>query len=138
MKQVFYPYDVWEGFLNGMYEPCKEGRAERVLIARELLSNPMRLQESMEAVTRKWKYETAHVLSDPTISHRAWLGQSACNLYGGCKEDETREAWGLLSEAQRKEANKVADIVDAQYRAMFDDDGIQLSLFGGEADEKTA
>ena len=115
MKQVFHPYQVWEGYLNGMYEPCKEGRYKRVKIAEWLLSNPDKLRENMQRVTDEWPLETEHVLSDASISHRAWLGQSACNIYGGVKEDETREAWCRLTERQRKEANKVADEVDKRW-----------------------
>lgn len=116
MKQIFHPYQTWEGFKSGMYEPCKDGRDERVRKAQFLLSNPDKLRENMQRVTDEWTHETEHVLSDMSINHRAWLGQSACNIYGGIREDETREAWGYLSEQQRKEANKVADQVDRRWR----------------------
>lgn len=129
MKQIFHPYSVWEGFLNGMYEPCKEGRKERVFIAAGLLANPDELKEAMIRVTKEWVNETEHVLTDATVSHRAWLGQSACNIYADCKEDETREAWGLLTEQQRKAANMVADFVDAQWRERFTKRLVQQSLF---------
>ena len=129
MKQVFHPYQVWEGYLNGMYEPCKEGRNERIETAKQLLTNTEKLRESMTKVTNEWVNETEQVLSDLSINHRAWLGQSACNIYGGCKEDETREAWGLITENQRKAANKVADTVDIQWRERFMKKAKQHSLF---------
>ena len=129
MKQIFHPYSVWEGYLNGMYEPCREGRDERVKIAETLLATPELLRENMFKVTHDWINETEQVLSDMSISHRAWLGQSACNIYAGCKEDETREAWGSLTEQQRKAANMVADFVDAQWRERFTEKSIQRSLF---------
>lgn len=130
MKQVFHPYQVWEGYLNGMYEPCKEGREKRVKVARWLLANPISLRESMQRVTKEWTHETEHVLSDPAISHRAWLGQSACNIYCGAREDETREAWGLLTDQERRAANQQADEVDRQWRELVDGTKRpQLSLF---------
>lgn len=116
MKQIFHPYDVWEGYLNGMYDQCKEGREDRVKVAVWLLGNTEELRASMERVTDEWVKESEHVLSDLSINHRAWLGQSACNIYGGVKEDETREAWSRLTERQRKEANAVADSVDKRWR----------------------
>lgn len=113
-----------------MYEPCKEGREKRVKVARWLLSNPISLRESMQRVTKEWTHETEHVLSDPAISHRAWLGQSACNIYCGAREDETREAWGLLTDHERREANRQADEVDKQWRELKDGTKQhQLSLF---------
>jgi hypothetical protein len=112
MKQVFHPYQQWEGFKSGMYEPCKLGRADRVMTAKQLLTNPEALKREMTRVTIEWPIETEHVLTDASISHRAWLGQSACNIYADVKEDETREAWGYLTEKQRREANRVADAVD--------------------------
>lgn len=131
MKQVFYPYQVWEGYKSGMYEPRKEGRADRVMAAKYLLSNPEELQEFMTLVTVERPKETAHVLSDPSISHRAWLGQSACNVYADVREDETREAWGYLTNKQRTDANAVADIVDRKWRNRYEygEKDMQLSLF---------
>lgn len=38
----------------------------------------------------------------------AWLGQCACCLYGGIKQDETKKAWHLLSEEQQQKANEIA------------------------------
>lgn len=116
MKQIFHPYQDWEGYKSGMYEPCKLGRADRVTSAKLLLSNPEKLYESMTRVTFEWPKETEHVLSDPAISHHAWLGQSACNISEGVREDETREAWGYLTSSQRRAANKVADRVDREWR----------------------
>lgn len=115
MKQVFHPYDEWEGFRAGMYDPCKTGRTDRVMTAKQLLSNPEKLKQYMELVTVEWPNETEHVLTDQSISHRAWLGQSACNLYGNIREDETREAWGYLTNKQRLDANRVADMVDRKW-----------------------
>lgn len=116
MKQVYHPYQTWEGYKNGMYEPCKPGRADRVMTAKNLLASPKKLQEYMALVTVEWPNETEQVLTDMSVSHRAWLGQSACNLYAGVREDETREAWGYLSNTQRAAANKAADTIDKRWR----------------------
>lgn len=129
MRQVFHPYHTWEGYKNGMYSPCKEGREKRVQAAKKLLTNLESLQKSMTAVTEKWPNETEQILSDPSISHRAWLGQSACNISVGAREDETREAWGYLTEKQRREANRVADTVDKLWQRSHDvEEQSQLSF----------
>lgn len=129
MRQVYHPYNTWEGFKSGMYEPCKEGREARVRAAQYLLTDLDALRENMTRVTVEWVNETEHVLSDQSISHRAWLGQSACNIYKGVREDETREAWGKLTEKQRRDANRVADVVDKQWQNKHGgDENTQLSF----------
>ena len=136
MRQIFHPYNTWEGYKSGMYEPRKDGRDDRVMTAKQLLSNPEKLKREMTRVTVEWPIESEHVLSDPSISHRAWLGQSACNIYADIKEDETREAWGYLTNKQRRDANKVADIVDRRWRERYEDENgkRQLALFDESED----
>ena len=87
-----------------------------------------RLSGAPRRVTIEWPIETEHVLTDASISHRAWLGQSACNIYADVKEDETREAWGYLTEKQRREANRVADAVDDLWRKRYSGGNRQMTF----------
>lgn len=128
MKQVFYHYTQWEDFQNGMYDEQKEGRTQRVQLAVCLLSNPKELYQNMKRVTNEWKYATEQVLTDMSINHQAFLGQAACNIWKDIKEDETREAWGLLTNEQRRKANAVADRVDDEWRRKYTEH-YQPSLF---------
>lgn len=111
MKQKWYHYTLWEDFKSGMYNEIKEGRQERVKKAVFLLSTPDLLFEYMSRIATEWKYACEQTFTNPSINYQAFLGQTACNLYGDVKEDETREAWGLLTPEQRYKANKVADKV---------------------------
>lgn len=129
MRQKYHPYQIWEGYLNGMYEPCKEGRDERVKAAASFLTDYNALFDAMCRVTDEWSNETEHVLSDMSINHRAWLGQSACNISLGIKEDETREAWGLLNEEQRRLANRCADRADSRWRCMMENGMVEQMSF---------
>ena len=115
MKQKFYHYTMWEDFQNGMYDEVKEGRQERVKQAVELLKDTDLLYVQMSRVTKEWKYATEQNFTNASINHQAFLGQTACNIYAGIKEDETREAWGLLTNEQRYKANKVADRVFTEW-----------------------
>lgn len=115
MKQVYYPYTMWEDFQNGMYDEVKEGRKERVKKAIEILSDTELLYNCMKRVTKEWKYATEQELTNLSINHQAFLGQAACNIHAGIKEDETREAWGYLTKEQRYAANKIADKVDQEW-----------------------
>lgn len=132
MKQKFYHYTMWEDYQHGMYDEVKEGRKERVQKAAYLLSNPELLFEYMTRVANEWKYAAEQTFTNPSINHQAFLGQTACNLYAGIKEDETREAWGQITNEQRYEANKVADKVyenwvkqheraEGEYQMTFED-----------------
>ena len=134
MKQVWYHYTLWEDFQNGMYNEQKEGRKERVQMAIYLLQSPTMLYVYMKRVTEEWKHATEQTLTNPSINHQAWLGQCACNLFGGVKEDETREAWGHLTNMERYEANKVADKVDEEWVRQYTKchDSYQLSIFDEE------
>lgn len=131
MKQVWYHYTTWEDFQNGMYNEVKEGRKQRVLQAAKILSNTELLYVYMKRVTQEWKYATEQNLTNMSINHQAFLGQAACNIGAGIKEDETREAWGLLTNEQRYAANKVADQVDLEWQNEYlkDKIGYQFSLF---------
>ena len=131
MKQVFYHYTLREDFQNGMYNEIKDGRQERVLQAAKILSDTDLLYVCMKRVTAEWKIATEIELTNPNVNHQAFLGQSACAIYAGIKEDETREAWGLLTDDQRRKANKVADRVDMEWATeyMKDKDGYQFTFF---------
>ena len=131
MKQKYYPYTMWEDFQHGMYDEVKEGRKQRVLKAAKLLSDPDRLYEYMTRVANEWKYATEQTFTNPSINHQAFLGQSACNLYAGIKEDETREAWGLLTNEQRYKANSIADKVYENWVKRYErenNDSYQITL----------
>lgn len=131
MKQIYYHYTKWEDFQNGMYNEIKEGRKERIQKAIYLLTNLDLLYEQMKKVTKEWKFATEQNLTNNSINHQAFLGQTACNIWGKIKEDETREAWGYLTNEQRYKANKVADKVYLEWERDFlkDKPNFQLSIF---------
>lgn len=119
IKQVFYHYTLWEDYQNRMYDEIKEGRKERINEAINLLSNEKLLYQQMKRVTNEWKIATEQNFTNNQINHQAFLGQCACNIYKGVKEDETREAWGLLTNEQRIKANKIADIVYCEWQEQY-------------------
>lgn len=112
MERIFHHYNKWEDFHAGMYAESKEGRKERVKLAASILGTPTLCKIAMEMVVSRWRVATEYNLSNAEINRKAWLGQAACSCYAGIHEDETREAWGIMTEAQRIEANRIAaDII---------------------------
>ena len=134
MNRIFHHYSLWEDYHAGMYDESKDGRAERVLEAVHILGTPDICKQAMEKVIAEWTIATEYNLSNAEINRKAWLGQAACSCYAGIHEDETREAWGIMTEAQRIEANRIAARIikiwvsqkeqsEAQQYLLFDDWG---------------
>lgn len=118
IEQRFYRYELWEDYQSGMYNsPClssidtKATSEERIEKAIECLSDEKICREYMEKVVSEWKIATEQVLTNPESNGRAWLGQCACFMYGGCHDEETRKAWVMLKSSVQKAANKIADQV---------------------------
>ena len=111
MERIFHHYSLWEDFHAGMYDENKAGRNERVHKAAYILGTPEICRAAMEKVISEWKISTEYNLSNAEINRKAWLGQAACSCYAGVHEDETREAWGLMTEPQRIEANRIAAVI---------------------------
>lgn len=109
MIPKFHHYTEWEDYQSGMYDELKEGRDSRIQMAIILLSNCMNLHHFMNEVTVRWKVSTEQTFTNTSFNRKAWLGQAACHLFAGVKEDETRAAWGFLTDEQRKKANATAD-----------------------------
>lgn len=113
MIRVYYPYYEWEDYKSGMYDELQDFRKERIQLAVNCLSNETVCTHFMNEVVKRWVKSTQHNLTNTGCNRKAWLGQCACNLYAGVKEDETREAWKLLTEEQQKKANNIAkNIID--------------------------
>ena len=135
MIQKYYHYTMWEDFKAHMYDEDKEGRDDRIGFAVECLQDPDMLGHYMRQVVNEWKYATEQNFTNRSVNHQAFLGQCACCMYAGCHEDETREAWGRLTNEERYRANRVADEVYAEWERKYEREhgDYQLSLFDKEA-----
>lgn len=138
IEQKFYRYELWEDFKSGMYNPpCTsridtgESTEDRIQKAIDCLSNPDICRKYMQKVVSEWQIATKEVLTNPESNGRAWLGQCACFMYGGCHDEETRKAWVLLSPAVQKTANSIADEVIYEWLAEYSKQcpNYQLSIF---------
>lgn len=128
-KRLFHPYQSWEDYQCGMYDELKEGRETRVILAMRLLASPSLCEHFMREVVKRWKNSSEQVLTNTSCNRRAWLGQAACCLYAGVREDETRQAWGLLKDEEQNKANEVADKVIADYERLRSDTKEDFNLF---------
>lgn len=108
MQRIYHRYETWEDYQNGMYDECKQGREERVKQAACILGTADICRKAMEKVISEWTIATEYNLTNAGVNRKAWLGQAACSCWAGVHEDETREAWGTMTDAQRIEANAIA------------------------------
>ena len=122
MKRIFHHYNKWEDFHHGMYNEDKTDRKTRVNKAASVLGTPSICEKAMRMVVEQWTIATEFNLSNAEINRRAWLGQAACSSYVGVHEDETREAWGLLTIEQRTTANAIATRIIREWLRTHDEE----------------
>lgn len=135
IEQAFFRYELWEDYQSGMYNPSsvttEKAGIERAI---ECLSDETICREYMKKVVSEWEIATAVVLTNPESNGRAWLGQCACFMYGGCLDEETRKAWVMLSATVQKKANKIAEQVIYEWLKEYSKrcPNYQLSIFDME------
>ena len=122
MKQIYFSYDKWEDYNAGMYYDDLDNITidEAINLSYNLLVDLDELKIYMLKVTRVWINSTLHNLTNSSMNHQAWLGQSACMLKNNVPERYTRMAWRELTEEQKYKANKVADRVKFEWVISYD------------------
>lgn len=72
------------------------------------MADTKRFQSAMYRVICEWPISCEHNLSDLSQNRLAWIGQAACAIEIKCPESAVREAWGRLTDNQRRDANESA------------------------------
>lgn len=120
MKRIYHPYNIWEDFLNGMYEiPSIDFDEELIKKGIEVLSNQELFFQVGLSILEEWKISSDVNLSNTGCNRKAWLGQAACNYKYKIPELITREVWSRLTDEQRNEANDTADRIIKIYEASY-------------------
>jgi hypothetical protein len=109
IQRVSLPYHQWEDYGVGMYALTHSPR--QVIDAQALLADPERLRIAMQTAVASWPNAALHQMSNPDQNRRAWLGWAACMINNLAPANATKVAWSNLSDAQRKAANNMAEIV---------------------------
>lgn len=100
------PWDEWEDYQSGMYEPA--ARPEIVQAAAALLADETAFYEAAREMLREWPVSARQNQQHMWSGRNAWLGQASCCYSVGATGAETRTAWGTLSNSQQSAANAVA------------------------------
>jgi ATP-dependent Zn protease len=120
MKQVFYRYELWEDYQNGMFHTKKEDTEIRQEQSKFLLTDLEKFYEIAKKVVDEWKISTLVNFTNPQTNKQAWLGQASCCYYCGSSEEETKKAWNTMTEEEQKNANDVADKVFEEWRVIYE------------------
>jgi len=105
MKQVYKPYWEWEDWVNGMWSRTDKDMLKEAI---EFTGDYLRYGKAMGEVIKAWPNTMINSLTNPSINKRAFLGHCACCYSFGCPEYITREAWGHLTDEQRRLADNEA------------------------------
>ncbi len=115
-NQFYAPYWNWEDFNAGMYNDCSENLFKKMVKnSVSVLSDSEFFLKSALKMIESWQVSARVNLTNVNANRRAWIGQATCCYLYGCNEKSTRKAWSILTEAQRSEANKIADKLISHY-----------------------
>jgi hypothetical protein len=105
---VKHPFWSWEDI--GMWRDITAMEQRQMIpAAAAFTGNAADYGAAMMRVLDEYPVACEHNLTEPAANHQAWIGHAAAYLAFGFPEYVTREAWGLLTQQQRDEANAMAD-----------------------------
>lgn len=120
MRRIYHPFWLWEDL--GMWRNVKSDERQAFLeIALKMTGDAFVYGEFMLKVIEAFPIACEHNLTDLGQNRRAWIGHAAVFLANQCPEDIVREAWGLLTQHQRDDANAVADKAIATWEAKYEE-----------------
>lgn len=127
MERIYHPYWLWEDYVNGFYENVS-GEQKKLCISKclEMFNDESLTIENMNFVVDNWKHSMEHNLTNNSMNHIAYIGQSACCNYFKIPNFITMECWSKLSVDVQQRANKNA--ISAIERWKENNKFIQLCL----------
>jgi len=106
IRQVFIPYHEWEDWLNGMWNKGDESQLQAAV---DFTGDWQRYGEAMGEVIIAWPRTIINSLTNVSINRRAFLGHCAVCFKLQIPESITRQAWGMLTDQQRFDADAIAE-----------------------------
>lgn len=105
IDQVYIPYWEWEDYHAGMWAKGDESLLQKAI---DFTGDHLKYGNAMKEVVNAWARTMLNSLTNPNINRRAFLGHCAVCYKLGIQESITRQAWKMLTDQQRYEADKVA------------------------------
>ena len=108
MRRIYHPFWTWEDI--GMWRDVSAKDCRAMLEPAIRFTGDARAYgAAMLRVLDECPLACEHNLTERSMNQQAWIGHAAAYLAHGFPEYLTREAWGLLTQQQRDEANAMAD-----------------------------
>ena len=107
-------WDDWEDYNEGMYER-RAIRESMVVLSVDLLSDPDQFLEVGAEMVRVWGNAARQNLVNISTGKQAWIGQASCCYAHGATAEETKAAWGRMSNWSQVGANRVADVIEGVF-----------------------
>lgn len=127
--RIYHPYYLWEDFKHGFYDnssgEVKQKHIEKVL---EMFNDKHLTTSYMNKVIDTWVYSCEHNLTNNSMNRIAYIGQAACCLYAQIPSTITMEAWSLLDDNIKEQANKIANEVLSKWEKKNNNLQLQLCL----------
>lgn len=127
--RIYHPYYLWEDFKHGFYDnssgEVKQKHIDKVL---EMFNDKHLTITYMNKVIDTWVYSCEHNLTNNSMNRIAYIGQAACCLYSQIPSTITMEAWSLLDDNIKEQANKIANEVLSKWEKKNNNLQLQLCL----------
>ena len=129
MVRVWHPYWLWEDWKAGMWRKVSADERKSMLKkAIEFTGNHELYGQYMLRAVREWPIACEHNLTEEAMNRLAWIGHAATCIAIDCPEDITRQAWGYLTQQQRDDANRQAEIALNEWMRTYERQDSQLCL----------
>lgn len=111
MERVYYSYDKWEDYINGMWRKLPFYQEQKYLDAAiEFTGDAELYGKYMIRAINEWPNGCEHNLTCTGMNRQAWIGHSATCIAICSPEYITRLAWHQLTQERQDLANLQADI----------------------------
>jgi hypothetical protein len=129
LVQFYKEYYYWEDYLNGMYDIPKQKDIDTLVsLAIYMLTNKELFKSTCLILLDKWHISSAVNLTNKQCNRRAWLGQACCSFKFKVPETCTRIAWGMLTDNQQDEANKIAETIINHFESNYECQNTKLRI----------
>lgn len=107
-SRIYHPISKWEEIGAGMWDKSKDRKTD-IKRAIEFTGNHRLYGKYMMQVVKEWVFSCENSLTNSDINHKAFIGHCAAAKALGLPEDIVRQAWGLLTDEQRRKADMAAE-----------------------------
>jgi len=127
INRIYHHYEMWEDWKFGFYDNSSgEQREKHKQLVFDMFNSESLTRTNMNRVIEEWTNSCEHNLTNNGLNKIAYIGQSACCIYGGVPCDVTMECWSKLSNEVQYRSNKIAE--EALTKWINKNKNIQLCL----------